>query len=304
MVQSAGKYGFIDSRGRLVVPPTLHAASDFSDGVAVVMPTAGSGEIIDPSGKTLAKLPLYKSVQPFSEGLAVVMRDENHWGFMNVSGQLAIAAQFRAAMEFSEGLAAAADSSGRWGWIDRTGHFVVPPQFDGGGGFREGLARFGLGNKSGYVDRTGKVIVEATFFTALDFSEGLGLVWDGTSKRFLDKTGTVAIEVPPGATADSFHGGLAAFNAGDNHAFMDPSGKAVLKPRYDWVSSFSEGLAPVRVGGKDDGKWGSIDKSGKLIIAPQFSVKPVFKNGLAKIKTPQGFGYIDRTGAWVWKPSK
>jgi hypothetical protein len=70
------------------------------------------------------------------------------------------------------------------------------------------------------------------------------------------------------------------------------------------VLSFSEGLAPVRSGGKENGKWGCIDKTGKVVIAPQFPDKPVFKNGLAKIKTPQGIGYIDHTGAWVWKPSK
>lgn len=35
---------------------------------------------------------------------------------------------------------------------------------------------------------------------------------------------------------------------------------------------FSEGLAAVKVGGYDTGKWGVIDKSGKVIVSPKYDM--------------------------------
>jgi len=154
------------------------------------------------------------------------------------------------------------------------------------------------------LDKTGKVTVEAVYFTAQDFSEGLGLVFDGKQRRFLDKTGKTLIELPAGSTAQSFQEGFAAVKIANEAGFIDKTGKMILKAPFDLASSFSESLAPVRVGGKENGKWGCIDKTGKVIIPPQFPDKPDFKGGLAKIKTAEGVGYIDRTGNWVWKPSK
>jgi hypothetical protein len=325
-VQKNGRFGFIDKTGTLVIPANLHAVSEFSDSVAIVMPKRNSGVIIDAHGKTLGQFPRYTSITPFSEGLAAVMRDDRHFGYVNSKGEVAIPLNFSAAASFSEGLAAAADQSGKWGWIDRTGRFVIAPQFGGGGEFKEGMARFGRGNKSGYLDKTGKVVVEANYFTAQGFSEGLGLTWDGNKKRFLNRTGETVIELPGDASVQPFKEGLAAVKIGTDVGFIDMTGKMALKVPFDAVGSFSEGLAPVRVAGKPDTKektsedellvrygvrptktnekWGCIDRTGKVVIPPQFPSKPEFKNGLAKIRTPEGIGYIDRTGAWVWKPSK
>jgi hypothetical protein len=303
-IQHNGKYGYINQTGAVMIPATLHTGLEFGENIAIVMPAPNTGEIMDASGKILGQLPQCKYVGPFSEGVAAIMQDERRWGYINTSGEIVIPLNFSAAASFSEGLAAVADQSGKWGWIDRTGKFVIAPQFGGGGEFKEDIARFGRGNKSGYLDKTGKIIVEATYFTAQHFSDGLGLVWDGTKKRFLNKTGKTVIELPGNASAQPFSEGLAAVKIGTDVGFLDKTGKMVLKVRFDLASSFSEGLAPVRAGSKENGKWGCIDKTGKVVIPPRFPSKPEFKNGLAKIKTAEGVGYIDRSGKWVWKPSK
>ncbi|MDR3245746.1 MAG: WG repeat-containing protein [Prevotellaceae bacterium] len=43
---------------------------------------------------------------------------------------------------------------------------------------------------------------------------------------------------------------------------MDKTGKEVIPLKYDYVSSFEEGLAKVEL----NGKWGSIDQTGKKVI--------------------------------------
>ncbi|EPS6017597.1 WG repeat-containing protein [Campylobacter coli] len=47
---------------------------------------------------------------------------------------------------------------------------------------------------------------------------------------------------------------------------MDRSGKFVIKPKFDSIWDFSEGLAKVKL----NGKYGFIDKSGKIIAKPKF----------------------------------
>lgn len=308
-----GKFGYIDTNGTPVIPAKYDGVSEFSDGLAIVtIGTTASAkcEIINTEGKTLANVHTFKSILAFSDGMAWVMNDNGKNGFVNQQGKLVIPLQFSAAGNFSEGLAAAANASGKWGWIDKTGKFVIPPQFDNGFEFKEGMALISRRDQSGferkgYIDKSGKVVVEPIYVTAAPYySDGLVRVGDGKATRYLDKTGKLVLELPPGTTAGMFQEGVAAAKIGSVAGFIDKTGKMVLKTPYDVTVSFSEGLAPVRVGDQKTGKWGCIDKSGKLVIPAQFPDKPVFKNGLAKLKTPEGIGYIDKTGKWVWKPSK
>uniref|UniRef100_UPI001BFF2505 WG repeat-containing protein n=1 Tax=Campylobacter coli TaxID=195 RepID=UPI001BFF2505 len=48
--------------------------------------------------------------------------------------------------------------------------------------------------------------------------------------------------------------------------FIDKSREFVIKPKFDYVWSFSEGLAKVEL----NGKWGFIDKNGEFAIEPKF----------------------------------
>jgi hypothetical protein len=66
---------------------------------------------------------------------------------------------------------------------------------------------------------------------------------------------------------------------------------------------FSDGLAAVKL----NGKWGYIDKDGKTVISPQFDQAVPFQNGLAQVvvrSSPPKFGYIDRTGKYIWEPTR
>ncbi|EQC2648382.1 WG repeat-containing protein, partial [Campylobacter coli] len=48
--------------------------------------------------------------------------------------------------------------------------------------------------------------------------------------------------------------------------FIDKNGEFVIKPKFDSIWSFREGLAKVGL----NGKYGLIDKSGKIVIEPKF----------------------------------
>ncbi|HAA30778.1 MAG TPA: hypothetical protein DCE56_27645, partial [Cyanobacteria bacterium UBA8553] len=45
------------------------------------------------------------------------------------------------------------------------------------------------------------------------------------------------------------------------------------------------------------------DRTGKIVIQPQFDEPARFSKGLALVKIGNKFGYIDKTGKYVWNPS-
>jgi hypothetical protein len=61
--------------------------------------------------------------------------------------------------------------------------------------------------------------------------------------------------------------------------FIDTSGNRVIDARFDLVSAFSEGLAPVNF----EGKWGYIDKAGEVVIPYQYRAAWQFHQGIARV---------------------
>ena len=115
---------------------------------------------------------------------------------------------------------------------------------------------------------------------------------DGNGKcGFIDKSGN---EVIP-CTYDwvySFSEGLALVKLDGKWGFIDKSGNEVVPCTYDNAGSFSEGLAFVRI----DGKCGFIDKSGNVVIPCKYDYARSFSEGLASVKLDGKWGFIDKSG--------
>ncbi|MBL8422629.1 MAG: WG repeat-containing protein [Candidatus Accumulibacter phosphatis] len=74
----------------------------------------------------------------------------------------------------------------------------------------------------------------------------------------------------------------------------------VINPQFDAVTAFREGLAAVRVGDDETGKWGFIDKQGNMVIPPHFDSVRAFREGRAAVRIGYDnsgkWGYIDKQG--------
>ena len=111
----------------------------------------------------------------------------------------------------------------------------------------------------GYKDEYGNIVIPAQFFLANPFREGLAVVLD------------------------------------QNHKWgvIDAAGAKICPSKYDWVKSFSEGLAAVLL----NNYWGFIDYSGKLVIPLKYNyVYESFKNGKVQVKEKEELYYIDKSG--------
>src|SRR4051794_14557944 len=85
---------------------------------------------------------------------------------------------------------------------------------------------------------------------------------------------------------------------------MDVTGRIITPQQFEDISSFSDGLAAVKI----KGVWGFVDRSGKFIIPPTVFVKVGgFREGLAPAcvrgdSLGERCGYIDVNGKLVIDP--
>ncbi|MFM6105843.1 MAG: WG repeat-containing protein, partial [Sphaerospermopsis kisseleviana] len=250
MVKEGGSYiwGFIDKTVKMIIEPQFSYASDFSEGLAVVVIT--------------------DKINPWNQSVV----------FINKTGEIVIQAQFFNAHKFKEGLAAVKlkvpedpsekgsrwitiDKNGqsfveKWGFIDKTGKIVIQPQFVEVDSFSEGLAKVAVFNNEGqqvwgFIDRTGKIVINPQFADVKNFKNGLAAVsnWTTTKSRL---TGSI-------------------YHHKSNFGFIDKTGKEVIPPKFselcpkivsDFCLTFNNDLAFVVI---DDNQIGYINKKGEFI---------------------------------------
>jgi hypothetical protein len=84
--------------------------------------------------------------------------------------------------------------------------------------------------------------------------------------------------------------------------YLDTKGDWVIKPQFDGLSDFSEGLAAVNLGGNCgiEGEWGYIDREGQTVIPFRFVWAGAFHNGRACVGEKSGEEeLIDRSGTII-----
>ena len=283
VVRVKGMEGFIDPKGKLVIPANFQKVYPFQEGLAAAQVKDRWG-FIDPRGRMVIE-PRFAMVGFFSEGLAAFREAYNRpWGYINRKGEVVLEPRFDTAEEFKKGVAKVGFETTRGKllgyladarlvplnhrFIDRTGAFVEDP---GPIRFATGtpgeLIPFQQDGKMGYVDATGKVVIPAEFTSALPFSDG-----------------------------------LACASKGGPYGFIDKTGEFVIPPRFEYSNDFSEGLAGVPLGAK---AWGFIDRTGKVILPARFNwIYGGFRHGIVQVALDGKAGYINTKGEWVWPPSE
>ncbi|MBM3249308.1 MAG: WG repeat-containing protein [Candidatus Omnitrophica bacterium] len=321
-IKESGRWGLMDRRGKIIIKPHFENITYWSEGLTGVQIDKKWG-FIDRSGKLVIPA-RFDNVGMFSEGMVAVMVGEE-WGYIDRSGKIRVQPRYYTALDFHEGLAAVKDNenSGNWVYVDKQGRVINPeiPQtayfpykFSGmpTNQFSCGLAPIFVEDelKWTFIDKKGR-LKNWRFQGAWDFSEGLAPVVkeiNGESKMgYIDTRGNLAIDYKFDAGMP-FTEGLAAVMIGGKFCYIDKKGRVVLRPDADTGYFFSEGLAKVCTADK----CGFIDRKGKMVIRPEFTsgLGPYnyFQGGLAEASKIEGdswvYGYIDKTGKYIYKQSE
>jgi len=290
-----GKYGFMDTTGKAVIPNKYEDAWWFTEGVAAVK-FEGRWGFIDKTGKTAVDFK-FDELRPYSCQLAPALQG-GKWGYLDHLGVMAIPAQFGHVWWFVEERAYVSNDTGFL--IDKNGKTAFKLELPGDiDAMNKQLAEI----KVRGCWRTDEVSGGRLFRPGFCFSEGLACITrknkDGgslTEKRvvFDDYSGKPVIEeqISSVEEASSFSNGLALTKIGGRIGFIDKAGKTVIPNQYEDGQSFSEGLAAVR----SNGKWGFIDKTGRAVIDFKFTSAYGFSEGLAAVILDNAWVYIDKKG--------
>ena len=156
---SAQKYGFIVKQANIIVPFSYDFTAEFSEGLAIVKKDEHHGYI---NKKNQVIIPIiYDDVRPFSESKAAV-EHEGKWGVINDTGELTIPYQFDEIRYFSEGLAPVRKDE-LWGYIDSSGKTVVLLNYLNADSFHNGLAVVAKENGYGMINKDNKIIVPTEY---------------------------------------------------------------------------------------------------------------------------------------------
>ena len=331
-IQQDFRWGYINRAGTLVIKPQFDSAEEFSDGLAFVRypnrekplkPGETAPEIIlgagfiDETGKVVLELesPFYLAGDGFIEGLTKFWTWEagkgNLYGYIDKTGKVQIKPQFSYAHEFFEGLAAVCLDQ-KCGFIDKTGEFVIAPTYRMTFPFSDGFAVVSMDHeKVGFVNRVGELVIEPQFgnFHPV-FKEGLAPVAYPNGKYgYIDTQGLLVIPMHFDQ-AQPFSEDLAGVSVNAKWGYIDKSGKFIIEPKFRSASPFSEGVAPVN---SEPGEarteqtgtgTGYIDKTGKMVITLKFDGALSFVGGIARVYVEGKFGYIDKKGNYIWKPTR
>lgn len=266
----------------------------------------------------------------FQEGLAAVRFDghgASGWGYIDHRGQVAIPPRFAAAGPFQNGLAVveeAGDPGRSLSLIDRSGQVLLRSVSQGSRdcssavpSHRAAAAEAPPPALPAADQAPGLATNGAPICATPHFAEGLAPVYvpeasgDGGAWGFIDQTGRLVIG-PRFDAVGWFSEGLAdvmlLVDGRPRWGYVDRHGALAIAPVFDGAYRFSEGLAAFREGVGPGARWGFVDTTGRVVIAPQFlggySVGPHFSEGLAAVRRDDGQGlgdwvFIDRSGKVV-----
>jgi len=307
------KYGYINDKGQVVIPLKFDYARNFSDGLAAVKIGDKEG-FINEKGNIMFYCDV-DNVNDFKEGMALI-REETGDGYLNTKGEKVIKPVYNSAEDFSDGLALviAENQNGDYSFIDKKGNIAIEPTGIIDYGFYDGLAIIHKNGLIGYMNKKGGEAFEPQFIYTKPFSEDLLM----NARKTKGKTEYLCIGKNGKKIFDfscekwnAFSEGMCAFSNNGKWGFLNKKGIVGIKPIFDSVGDFHEGLAKVQIKVDDKGddnsiKWGFIDKSGNMVIKPRFDFVHNFKGNLAFYLMREGdtiieCGYVDKKGEIVYK---
>jgi len=300
-----GKFGYIDKKGKVVIPAKYKYVNDFYDFKAVVDFNDKEKGLIDNKGNIFFKCSYVVLAPRVSEGLLYFRQNESsQFGYINTKGEVVIPPQFNKVNEFSEKFASVKKDN-YFGYIDKLGKFIIKPQFDEAHCFSEGLAIVKQMEKNGVIDKKGHFIVKPIYDVINNYHDGHALFLKKFKKpKNFDKNQfkNISSEKEKQLAIDKATLELRKVGALGNVGFLNKKGNVAKDTKYVYALNFSEGVAWYRERTHIKGhpfKYGCLTKDNydNFTLHDYAEVKP-FSEGLAAVKLDQKWGFVNTYGEW------
>jgi len=199
------RWGFIDTKGNVIINPQFSEVGFFSDGKCPVRDDNRKWGFISKEGKLDINYQ-FDAAAEFINNVAVVSTDSKY-GVINDAGKFIVNPQFTKVIP--DGKLNLIKSDNKWGWCDSDGKIVINPQFDNAGRFNDqDFAPVQVDGKWGYINRDGKYEINAQFNYALPFSGKLAIVESNGKFGFIGKDGKFLVNPQFVGISDDFRQNL------------------------------------------------------------------------------------------------
>lgn len=207
--------GYLDSNGRVVIPPRFLKAEAFASGRALVQLGDQTHALIGLYGKVHQTYPFHRMGER-REGLISFVK-KNLTGYVNESGMVVISPAFTSGAPFAQGRAVVTtrtDHGDKSGIIDKTGAFIIPPQYDRI--IQLGEMRAAVGKRVECDEmlqlvyaiadtENGRIFTDFIYDHVHPFQNGLASVTKGKYSFFIKKNGVPEANLPIFSGISSLH---------------------------------------------------------------------------------------------------
>lgn len=216
--------------------------------------------------------------------------------------------------------------NGKYGLIDKAGKIILKPKYGMIGDFHEGMAPVcnyvydGDGEPSethcGAINTNGELNIPLLYDSSFNFYNGLAYVEKNKQSFLINKNGKIIArnlffgpEKQITVESTGFKNGKALAYSSDSNKMgvINQEGKFIIKPLYDQVWGFTDGVAIFAQGESPLNRlYGFIDINGHEISSAKYLEASNFADGLAYVMLSRNnskveTGYIDKKGKLVFK---
>ncbi|MDR2212312.1 MAG: WG repeat-containing protein [Pseudomonadales bacterium] len=170
--------------------------------------------------------------------------------------------------------------------------------------FNEGVATVIVNGKYGYINTRGVPITPAIYTLGSGMRDGVATVLYENEYRYIDHNGTLLNDKP--ASVARTQGALERFEETDaqgypRQGYKDKDGNIVIEARYEYLDSFSEGLAMFAIQDNtapqaSERLFGYLDLAGNVTIPASFQGAWGFSEGVANVVGDGRHYFINHNG--------
>lgn len=281
VVNDSQMVGFVNKKGKEVIPCIYESATDFENGTAVVSNVFNyirKKGLINKKGREIVKVGTYDEINSFKNGLAYVEASKRE-GFINRKGREVI-------------------PLGKYNWSFNF--------------FTEGMLRVKRNDEYGVVNEKGEEIIPLGMYSYIneEYRGGVIRVERDGLYGFVDKEGIEIVPCQYDKIDEGLYNGFAHVHKDGMIGMVNSQGNIIIPlGRYSSIDDFEDGIVLAR----KDGKRIAIDTGGNE-VASEFEydeIGKIYKNGLLKVGrklnkekeyySPDNykFGFVDKNGIEV-----
>lgn len=273
-IQEDGKFGFVDSTGKVLIAPKFQMAHEFKEGFAVVMENNGCG-YIDKIGQQVIST-IYSHCDDFNIGRAIVsLNNGQKWGVINKKEEVEVPFDYRYLRVLDDNLLVA-NKNNNEGIIDFRNNNIIDFKYQRIKKISKSVIQCLLMDEEKYFLRDGMEITNQFYATISSFINGIcviringkyGIMNEELEILFLkDPTLIEYIEI--------LKNGTICYHKNQKTGIINSAGDFLTDAIYDFINPLhgDPNLLEVKI----DGKIGIIKPNGEILISP-INIKAISK---------------------------